>query len=165
MGKEHPILVGTGIKHPSASQIFIFLLPCLHSLLSSLLSAFVSYPQKWMFPLKSHWFGIRCQQCPEPDASGGGKPLPGPILVCNTAPGDAFFPLQSPNPRSPDCLSSKWIWPQPTLGVNQGKLSPPSPASHLSVQDTLTGLGRGWRYPGVKAHGESRTYQNTATHH
>lgn len=73
------------IKQFCASQIFIFLLPCLHSLLSSLLSVFVSYLQKWMFPLKSHWFGICCQQCPEPDASGGGKPLPGPILVCNTA--------------------------------------------------------------------------------
>lgn len=30
-------------------------------------------------------FGICCQQCPDPDASGGGEPLPGPNLVCNTA--------------------------------------------------------------------------------
>lgn len=37
--------------------------------------------------------------------------------------GNAFFPLQSPNPPSPDCLLSKWIWPQPILGAKQGEKS------------------------------------------
>lgn len=150
MGKEHPILVGTGIKHFSASQIFIFLLPCLHSLLSSLLSVFVSHLQKWMFPLKSHWFGICCQQCPEPDAPGGGKPLPGLSWFATLA-----LEMHFSSPKSKSSISRLLVKKIDLVTDNFGsktrkKISSPSPASHLSVQCTLTGLGREWNNQGLK---------------
>lgn len=54
--------------------------------------------------LKSHCFGICCQQCPVPDTSGGRNLAPEPSSMCIPALGDAFLPCQRPTPPPPNSL-------------------------------------------------------------